>query len=380
MNAEIITDRALILAPAPGQADLGWHVAGSDENAFAHWIRCRDMWLRSKERKSGRKNTATAYAGDWNQFFAHFAELPTIANDGTPTIGLMPWQVGRLNVEEWIEAMQDDGLAAATIIRRVSALSSYYHYASHQYSIRVPGRGEVPLWDHPNPFQSHDLPKPNTQPVFPTTNEVSRLLEQIDTRSATGLRNMALIAGIFNTTRRVKEWCELRWSDFHDGPDGHWFTYRYKGGEIKRQALDNDVYVLIVAYLNAAGRWPLEPDDYVFVALSDSARQFGGLEVDYDPAGQHISESYVWTLLHRYGEAAGIADLRKCHPHGLRHAGARYRKELGADIWQLQSVLGHKNINVTERYSREVLEQPQDPFADSIRNMLPRQLRLELGL
>ena len=167
MDFQVDTERAIILAPAPGQAEVGWHVAATDENAFTHWIRCRDMWLRAKERKSGRTNTAVAYAGDWNAFYGHFANVPTIANDGTPTVGLMPWQVGRLHVEMWIDAMQDQGLAAATIVRRVAALSSYYNYAMYQYVIQVPGRGEVPLWNNTNPFRAHDLPKSTTQPIFP---------------------------------------------------------------------------------------------------------------------------------------------------------------------------------------------------------------------
>ena len=232
----------------------------------------------------------------------------------------------------------------------------------HDYTIQTYDRGEQALWDHPNPFRVKDLPKVQQDPIFPTSAEITAIFEQIDCRNITGLRNLAILAGMFGTTRRVTEWLSLKWGDIQESTAGHYFRYRYKGGEIKKQDLPNDLYNLICRYLKAAGRWPLGENDYVFVAHSDSARQFGSLAADYDPAGQALSESYAWALLQRYGSAAGV-DKRKLHPHGLRHAGARYRRSLGADIYELQQTLGHKGIAVTERYTRDVLDEPEDKYA-----------------
>jgi integrase/recombinase XerC len=386
-DPEIELPSAPIVIHARSSA-LSWAVAPADEQKLSAWILCRDRWLRAKQRRSGRDNTVQAYQADWHDFFHRtFSDWAGVAADGTPTYGLAPWQVGRMHAEIWVESLQDRGLANATIIRKVSALSSFYDYAMHDYTVQDPARGEIALWDHPNPFRIRDLPKPNGQPVFPSAAECQAIFDQIDLGtpaqpSATGLRNLALLAGMFATTRRVTEWTELRWGDIHEDSDGHWFTYRYKGGVTKKQKLPADIYDLIVSYLRVAGRLAaIRPDDPVFVAHADTALRFRDaqgrptLTAAYDPAGQAISSSYVWHLLHRYGAAAGIADERKLHPHGLRHAGARYRKDLGANLWELQATLGHGNIAVTERYSRAVLETPQDAYADSIGTMLPRQLK-----
>jgi len=379
---------ALILAPtAAPDLTVGWRVAPGDESALAVWIQCRDRWLRAKQRKSGGQNTVQAYSGDWNDFFGFFKVWQGQTANGEPTFGLMPWQVGRMHSEMWVEALTDRGLAPSTIVRKVSALSSFYDYAMHDYTIQDPFRGEQALWDHPNPFRVKDLPKVQQDPIFPTSAEITAIFEQIHTvrrrkgrviadfMSPTDLRNLAILAGMFGTTRRVTEWLSLKWGDIQESTAGHFFRYRYKGGEIKKQDLPNDLYNLICRYLKAASRWPLGENDFVFVSLDNSARLFGGLAADYDPAGQALSESYAWALLQRYGSRAGI-DKRKLHPHGLRHAGARYRRSLGADIYELQQILGHKGIAVTERYTRDVLDEPEDKYAASIGEMLPRQYKL----
>lgn len=366
----------ILVEPEQDQDRFLWQVAPGDEAAFSVWIQCRDRWLRAKQRKSGGQNTVSAYTNDWNDFFGFFRQWQGVP--GAPAFGLLPWQVGRMHSEIWVQALDDRGLAAATIVRKVSALSSFYDYAMHDYTIQSPERGEIALWDHPNPFRVKDLPKVQQDPVFPTSAEITAIFEAIDTSTPTGLRNLAILAGMFGTTRRVTEWLGLRWGDIQESSTGHFFRYRYKGGEIKKQDLPGDLYILICRYIKAAGRWPLAPDAYIFVAHSDSARSFGQVGEDYAPDAQPLSESYAWALLQRYGKAAGV-DLAKCHPHGLRHAGARYRRSLGADIYELQKVLGHKGIAVTERYTRDVLDEPEDKYGDRIGAMLPRQYRLQFA-
>lgn len=349
-----------------------WNVAPQDYARLADWLRCRELWLLSKERRSGRTNTVVAYARDWDQFFGAFGDWCEPGGDGR---GLAPWQVSRTHVELWLQDLQESGLAGSTIVRKLAALSSFYKFAREQFFTPDPVRGDVPLWDRPNPFRGHDLPKEQARPVFPSTEEVRAILNQIEVDSAVGLRNMAVLFGLFATTRRVSEWLGLRWGDVHGEQGNYWFAYRYKSGKLERQALPGDVYDLIVLYLRAARRWPLDRGAFVFVALDDSGARFATVDNRYDPAQQPLSTSYVWRLLRRYGALAGIDDPRKLHPHGLRHAGARFRKEAGADTWELQQTLGHANLAITERYTRTVLEVPQDRFAETIGDLLPRAAR-----
>jgi integrase len=67
--------------------------------------------------------------------------------------------------------------------------------------------------------------------------------------------------------------------------------------------------------------------------------------------------------MRRYGELAGLPPA-VCHPHGLRHAGARLRRRRGrATPFELQPILGHANIQTTMIYVTEELDEPEDPQA-----------------
>jgi site-specific recombinase XerD len=351
--------------------DVPWLVAPGAEAALSEWIRCRDRWLLAKQRRSGSQHTLAAYQADFYRFFSCFR-----------TEGLAPWSVTRSHAEQWIGEMVRAGLAPASIRRRISAMASFYDYAAHRYTLIEPGLGEIALWDRPNPFRQHDLPRITSEPHYPTAAEFTALLRQINLDTVCGLRNLALIAGLFATTRRVSEWVGLQWGAIREDATGRWFSYRLKGGGQDAQALADHIYRAIVIYLQAANRWPLQSEDFIFVAHSDSARRFTNVD---GTAGANpgcteqrpLSPGYVWRLIRRYGAAAGIQD-RKLYPHSLRHAGARYRVDLGADPWEMQRLLGHRNIATTNRYTHTTLVRPQDRFVETIGDLLPRQAQYRL--
>jgi len=90
-----------------------------------------------------------------------------------------------------------------------------------------------------------------------------------------------------------------------------------------------------------------------------------------------VGASYINQLIKRYGAAAGIPE-EKLHAHALRHAGARARRKAGADVWDLQATLGHASIAITQRYTEDVLDEPEDAYADTVAAVLPKQLKLLL--
>ena len=134
---------------------------------------------------------------------------------------------------------------------------------------------------------------------------------------------------------------------------------------------------MVKRYLVEAGRWgTLKPTDYVFIAHSDAAANFGG--DDYHRESQSISASYVNALLKRYGLPAGVEESR-LHAHALRHAGAHFRLEHGAELPVLQEILGHKSIATTQIYIQNALATPQDTLGDQfIGAVLPKQLRFNV--
>lgn len=291
-----------------------------------------DRWLKSIPNPTTRQ----AYASR----FRRFASVHRLDSDA----GLQ--QVDSTTIAAFLDEMRNSGLAMASINSYRCALASFYRYAAIEAGWTIDPMRNV-----------KSLPvSPYSRSRYPSTQQVAQLLAAVPSDTVQGKRNLAIFLGLFVTTRRVNEWIVLRSGDIRHGQTGHWFTYRAKGGDVLRQAIPADLWNVIVDYLRTDGRWPLEPGEYVFITLP----------------GEHITAGYVRRMLRQYGREAGLPE-NVCHPHGLRHAGARARKQAGQGPWQLQEVLGHRDIRTTIIYSRTVLDEPVDEYGDGlVTAVLPR--------
>lgn len=362
-----------------------FYVAPAGDQRLTTWQQCRDAWLNAIQRRArGSTNTRRAYEHDYNQFFAFYDLWIGPAGD----IGLKPWQVGGAHVELWIESLHKAGLTESTINRKLAALSSFYNYASYKFTIPDADRSRA-LWTQPNPFRIPDRVPVDAygRSVYPSLDDVTAILRTIandvNLSPLQRHRDIALLGGLFFTTRRVSEWTALTWGAIHDTGEGVWFDYRYKGGKMKRQAIPALVWNWVRTYLTLDGRYgKQQPPDYIFLATTATANRFrtragvgGQVRSGYDPARQPISNHRVNDLLKKYGRRAGIAD-DLLHAHGLRHAGARARLADGADLHELKDILGHGSIAITQIYTDRVLTTPTDANGDALANRLAKQFKL----
>ena len=331
--------------------DLVSIIDPSDEDAVTAWLRCRDNWLDDLEARSKRGNTRRAYSASWIDFFSYWQSRK-----------VFPWTVGRVHAQGWVQAIRNRGLSDATVNRQVAALSSFYRYAGEEFEIKGSDGLSRTLWEHPNPFGSRKLraqikPYGRSRGRVPSTEQVAALLRHIDTDTPQGLRDMALLLGMFVTTRRITEWSQLRGSDIRDSRAGKIFEYRYKGGEIKQQSMPASVWAIIENYLRADCRWPLQGDAPIFVASWHTAS-----------VKRAITPRRVNMIIRKYGKMAGLPD-GLLHAHALRHAGARARHAAGEDIVAIKDILGHSSIATTQIYL-DALDEPVDDMAGLIAGLV----------
>lgn len=253
--------------------------------------------------------------------------------------------VNPLKIQGFLNAAQRAGRKPSTVNLYRAALASFYRYAREVEGWTVDPVGGISV---------HKL-TPYGRSRYPTSDQVRQLLAAIPTDTVAGKRDLAIILGLYVTTRRVTEWLTLHGHDIHHSTsDGYWFSYVAKGGLAERQAIPPSLWAHIRAYLVAADRWPLDPTAPLFIRV-DAGRKNGVC----------LSTGYVRRAIGVYGAKAGLpADI--CHPHGLRHAGARARKEAGQSTWELQAILAHKHLTTTTIYTRQVLDAPKDAFGDAI--------------
>jgi site-specific recombinase XerD len=339
---------------------LDWQVAPGPAEQWSAWIDCRDKWLASKSRRSGSEHTRRAYRTAWEQFMAW-----------SEARGIPPWQVTVRTAAAWVDHLAEgQGRAASTVGARVAALSSFYSYAGEVYAIMDEGR-EVPLHQGINPFRAVERPEVQAygKAIYPSQAEVMRLVAAIDLSTARGWRDRAIVLGLLTMAQRFNGWLAVRWGDIHQGETTVYMVYQAKGGRRCKAAIHSEVWAAVLEWLDRSGRAPLEPEDFVFVADEpERAARLPGVPM---PGNQPLSNATVNGLLRALARRAGVDPVR-AHAHGLRHAGARWMRQQGADIWELQRALGHSSVATTQIYLEEVVEEPENRYGAEI----ARQLRL----
>jgi site-specific recombinase XerD len=98
---------------------------------------------------------------------------------------------------------------------------------------------------------------------------------------------------------------------------------------------------------------PIHPElvalfvDYVAVRASDpEPALFVGVQ------GKRLSQTILTQTFLRYAHAAGVSERKRVTPHTLRHVFASELLHAGANLRQIQELLGHKHLDSTQRYTR----------------------------
>ena len=334
---EVTVQAARPEMPMPGEMDQ-----------MRIWADAFDLWMASLK----SENTRRAYRKAWNDFMAFD--------------GKMPWLVGKSNVARWAEDMRMRGLSDCTQQQRLAALSSFYSFASDEYTIVRPDGREVSLFDG-NPAAGKNL-RPKVSPYgkahYLSTDETRALLRAIKRNSTQGLRDYALYLTYLFTGRRNSEVRLLRWGDFEPNAGRMWYRWSGKGKKDQRFEIPMPAWEAIKAYLKAAGRLEkMEKADYIFTALSNRATRLPNVNaLAYDQTRQPLSMREVGRLLKRYCRLAGL-DPEQVHVHTLRHTAAMLRKEAGDDVEKISAFLAHSSLSITQIYLHTVEGQKDESWA-----------------
>lgn len=183
-----------------------------------------------------------------------------------------------------------------------------------------------------------ELPKISRKQVtFLDHEEITRMVDQVDTSDEVGLRDRAIIELLFSSGLRVSELTKL--DRDHVNTKRREFMVRGKGQKDRPVFISQTAARIIEEYLES------RDDTLPALFISYSRNNQPSNSGDY----RRLTPRSVQRLINRYSRMAGIT--KHVSPHTMRHSFATDLLINGADIRSVQSMLGHSNISTTQVYT-----------------------------
>lgn len=291
-----------------------------------------DEFLTSIEVEKGySENTRVAYKNDLAQFlrFLQTQADPSVTSWSEVTKDQMVNYILHLKtVREY---------ASTTVARKVAAIKSFFHFLVAEGFIT-----DDPTATLDSPRVRKYLPRAISQ------QDVEKLLEAASKRDTPrGLRDRAILELLYATGMRVSELVALNVGDM-DLASASVRCFG-KGGRERVIPIYQRAVESAEAYLNQ-GRTRLvrDPEEK---ALFLNQR------------GQRLTRQGLWLIVKGYVKEAGL----KVHvtPHTLRHSFATHMLRGGADLRNVQELLGHANIATTQVYTQVSNERLREVYDEA---------------
>ena len=310
-------------------------------SAAALWqrsLRDFDLYLRAERNLSPL--TCRAYASDLQRFL-EFAG-PELA----------PAEVAAEHIRAWLIDSRDR-LSAATLARRLGGLRAFFRYLVREGLVARDPTAGLPLPKQParlpRPLSVDDCdaliecaPAPSDPAGSGESGESSKAGRPDSPFDALRrLRDRALVELLYGTGMRVGELASLDVRDMDI--EGGEVRVLGKGRKERILPLPNLTCDAMRDWLDARRR-PGVLAEPLFISLRPRR----------DQTARRLGTRDVRRVLRRRALAAGIAD--RVHPHRLRHSYATHLLDMGADLREIQELLGHASLSTTQKYTAVSVE------------------------
>jgi integrase/recombinase XerD len=279
--------------------------------------------------KGFSENTLAAYRNDLTQleeYLRGYAAHPSLPGEEPEVVvnpeGVVWSSVSKRGVVNFVLSIKEKKYAPATIARKVAAVKSFFHYLVTESTLRN------------DPTATLDSPKVGRSlPKAISVEQVDLLLEQpAKDTTAEGLRDKAMLELLYATGMRVSELVSLNTEDVSLA-SGYVRCFG-KGGKERTIPAHPQAIAALERYMNDAR-------PRLISTVSEPA-----LFVNH--RGTRLTRQGFWLIIKEYARKAGIDEIT---PHTLRHSFATHMLANGANLRDVQELLGHANIATTQIYT-----------------------------
>ena len=228
--------------------------------------------------------------------------------------------------------------ARSSLARKVVAVRGFFAWCQHVEYIKS------------DPAETLMTPKiKNMLPSVLDEYQAESLMNNVDSKAnvsssctknqkAVELRNAAILELLYATGIRVGELTSLNIQDINFS--SHTIKVTGKGNKQRVVPFGVPAYKALSAWISKDGRE---------ILLRNSVEE----AVFLGARGKRIDQRLVRQIVHDEAKSAHVPDIS---PHALRHSAATHMLNGGADLREVQELLGHSSLNTTQRYTHVSIE------------------------
>jgi integrase/recombinase XerD len=278
-------------------------------------------------------NTIAAYRNDLTQFVGYMQNPPD-EDHQTP---ITQWtELSGPALNRYLLNLRERQYAPSTVARKTAAIKSLCHFLMEEGITRADPAAEMA-----SPKVDKYVPRAISR------EEIQLLLaqpcKQAGEHRPEALRDRAMLETLYATGMRVTELISLNEDDVDLGQG----TVRCSGKEGRQRVvpLGSAISALRCYVDDARPMLLLNDDEALFL----------------NHRGNRLTRQGFWLILKSYAQQAGIGDIT---PHTLRHSYAAHALRDGAELRDVQQILGHVSISTTQVY-RQLAVEPSNRSASA---------------
>lgn len=282
---------------------------------LASRIRLWFSYLENEKRFS--KHTLRAYTADVLTFLAFMKEhlgKETSLND-----------LGNLEIRDfrsWMSRLAMSDLGNASRARSLSTIRSFFKWLDRQGHLHNPAVAVI---------RTPKIPKKLPRSIPPDKAlQAVKTQARLDDEDWIVQRDRALFTMLYGCGLRIDEALKLNHADL---PRDRELRIMGKGQKERMVPVLPVVETEIAAYLNLCPLKPFEDDTPLFLGLR------GGR------LNQGVAQKQMRLMRQQNGLPAALT------PHALRHSFATHLLSNGANLREIQELLGHASLKTTQRYT-----------------------------
>ncbi len=295
---------------------------------------CRAMiiqfltYLETERRLS--PHTLKAYGRDLESFLHSMQEL-------TPDFKIE--ELTSDDVREWLVRRSEQRVKSSTINRELSSLRSLCRWAA--------SRGRITR----NPTSGiKQLKMGRRLPTIVPESRMQGVIEECQQKSDGDFieeRNSLIIMLFYATGLRLSELQSITLKNFSD--DYRTLKVLGKG--------DKERIVPVVELVRSATKKHIEK------IKSQNIWKDGDNSLFLSQQGERLSQNMIYRIVRKHLSAGGVKGRRS--PHVLRHTFATHLLNAGADMRDIQELLGHSSLKATQIYTHSSIAHLKDIYSDA---------------